>query len=155
VGYNYYPGVDMFQPFASSRPYLGLGGFILYRHDAVWSYTPSLGWIQTSGTDADLWIFDQHHGWVWTREAVFPNLYQPFFGEWWRLGDGEFGERTFYNYWASSWIAEAEGGDAWLAARLRTVLQYARRQGVAWLGQVPADQFPDGTLPSGRRRPLL
>ena len=121
----------------------------LYRHDAAWSYTQSLGWIQTFGTDEDLWIFDHHHGWVWTQKAVFPNLYQPFFGEWWHLGEGNFGERSYYSYWTSSWIAEAEGAEAWLAARVQTALQNARRQGVAWLGQVPGDLFPDETLPSG------
>ncbi len=125
----------------------------LYRHDTTWSYSPSLGWIQMSGTDDSLWIFDQRHGWVWTGEAIFPNLYQPFFGEWWQLGDGDFGERHFYNYWTASWIAEAEGNEAWLEARVGTALQYARRQGVAWLNQVPADQFPDETLSSGAWEP--
>lgn len=86
---------------------------------------------------------------MWTRRAIFPSVYQAFFGEWWEVGAGDFGSRQFYNHWTSTWVEEAGGGEAWLAARVRTALTYARGQGVAWLRQVPADQFPDETLPDG------
>jgi len=75
-----------------------------YAWDWPWIYLPNHEWLYAEENTSYLW--DEHYGWLWTNQEIYPNVYQ-FSEQRWLSYAPETGyPRWFYDYETQSWIKD-------------------------------------------------
>jgi peptidyl-prolyl cis-trans isomerase A (cyclophilin A) len=71
-----------------------------------WVYHVYHGWLYRPASDmSSIWLHDQELGWVWTKESVYPFLYQYSTQGWLYYLSRSSNPRSFYDFEVGQWVS--------------------------------------------------
>ena len=78
--------------------------FGLYKsYENGWIYHINHGWLFLSADSHDgIWTWSQNRGWTWSKEAIYPFIYQSNIGNWIYYLTNRNGQPIYFNYSNSS-----------------------------------------------------
>jgi hypothetical protein len=89
----------------SGQGWKNLTGFGYYfPAGSSWYHHYGMGWFYTTTLDlSDFWIYLPDFGWCWTRQSLYPYLYQHSTSSWVCFSNAS-GSSQFYRYEEKSWV---------------------------------------------------
>ena len=73
-------------------------------YDNGWAYHTNLGWLYIPSNQKNgNWLWKENYGWLWTKEGVWPYLWQHNKREWFYLISGKGSSPLLYQHSTKTW----------------------------------------------------